>query len=248
MPSLEDVFIHHVEQAEAAEARGTVVRRLRRRRLKELRQIRRDPLTLSCSSACPAFMLLLYGFALNFDVRHVTLAVQDRDRSPASRELVASFTHSTYFDLVATPDRATDLERLTGARRRAGDPGHPRGLRADLATGQPATVQLLLDGTDATTATTVLGYARGLVAEANAELVAGALAGAAGRPARPALDLEPRVWYNPELESTQFLVPGPHRLHPDAHGRALDGPVGGAREGARHHGAAAGHAAAHRAS
>ena len=83
---------------------------------KELRQVRRDPFSLLMLIALPAFMLVLYGFALNFDVRHVRLAVQDRDRSARSRELVASFTHSTYFDLVATPEPGTDLDALVERR------------------------------------------------------------------------------------------------------------------------------------
>ena len=78
--------------------------------------MRRDPFSLLMLIALPAFMLVLYGFALNFDVRHVKLAVQDRDRSSASRELIAAFTHSTYFDLVATPGPGDDLAALTERR------------------------------------------------------------------------------------------------------------------------------------
>ena len=93
------------------------MRRLLAVMVKELRQIRRDPFSLLMLIAFPAFMLMLYGFALNFDVRHVKLAVQDRDRSARSRELIASFTHSAYFDLVATPEpgeigRASCRERV----------------------------------------------------------------------------------------------------------------------------------------
>jgi len=174
---------------------------------KELRQVRRDPISLLMLIAFPALMLVLYGFALNFDVRHVRLAVQDRDRSPRSRDLVASFTHSTYFDLVATPAPGEDLERLveTGAARAI--LVIPEQFGRDLAAGRAATVQLLLDGADSTTAATVLGYARALVSETNVGLVAGDLA-RAGRRAAPPLDLAPRILYNPELESTQFLLPG----------------------------------------
>jgi ABC-2 type transport system permease protein len=92
------------------------VRRLRAVVVKELRQVRRDPFSLGMLIALPAFMLVLYGFALNFDVRHVRLAVQDRDRSAASRELIAAFTHSTYFDLVATPPAGSDLDALVERR------------------------------------------------------------------------------------------------------------------------------------
>jgi ABC-2 type transport system permease protein len=183
------------------------VRRLLAVVVKELRQIRRDPLSLIMLIWLPAFMLVVFGFALNFDVRHVKLALQDRDRSPASRELVASFTHSTYFDLVATAEPGTPLETLTERGVARAILVIPEGYGRTLAGGERAFVQLLLDGADSTMATTVLGYARALAAEANADLVSASFA-AVGHRMRPALDLEPRVLYNPELRSTQFLVPG----------------------------------------
>jgi ABC-2 type transport system permease protein len=183
------------------------VRRLLAVVVKEMRQIRRDPFSLIMLIGLPAFMLVLYGFALNFDVRHVKLAVQDRDRSAASRDLVAAFTHSTYFDLVATPGPGVRLEDLTERRVARAILVIPEAYGRTLAEGRRSPVQLLLDGADSTTATTVLGYARALVAEQNADLVAEAFAGAQRR-APPPLDLEPRILYNPELESTQFLVPG----------------------------------------
>jgi ABC-2 type transport system permease protein len=183
------------------------MRRFRAVVMKELRQIRRDPFSLLILIAFPAFMLVLYGFALNFDVRHVRLAVQDRDRSPRSRELIASFTHSTYFDLVATPAPGEDLARLTERGVARAVLVIPEGFGREVAAGKTAVVQLLLDGADSTTAATVLGYARSLVAEANADLVARAAARSGVQPVPP-LDLAPRVLYNPELQSTQFLVPG----------------------------------------
>jgi ABC-2 type transport system permease protein len=156
----------------------------------------------------PAFMLVLYGFALNFDVRHVALAVQDEDRSAASRELVAAFVNSTYFDVVATPEAGEDLGRLTERRIARAVLVVPTGYARDLGAGRPAQVQLLLDGADASTAATVLGYAAGLVEDLNAqELRRTVVAAGAGQPAAP-IAYEPRVWYNPELRSTQFLVPG----------------------------------------
>jgi ABC-2 type transport system permease protein len=175
--------------------------------VKEVRQIRRDPFSLIMLIGLPAFMLVLYGFALNFDVRHVKLAVQDRDRSARSRDLVAAFTHSTYFDLVVTPGPGQDLGDLMERRVARAILVIPENYGRALAAGERSPVQLLLDGADSTTATTVLGYARALVAEQNAGLVAEVFT-AAGRRIAPALDLEPRVLYNPELKSTQFLVPG----------------------------------------
>jgi ABC-2 type transport system permease protein len=183
------------------------VRRLAAVVTKEIRQIRRDPFSLVMLIGLPAFMLVLYGYALNFDVRHVKLALQDRDLTARSRQLVASFTHSTYFDLVATPEPGRDLEALLERRVARAVLVIPEGYGRGLAAGRRSAVQMLIDGADSTTATTVLGYARALVAEANAELVVDAGRGG-GRRAAPPLDLEPRVLYNPELKSTQFLVPG----------------------------------------
>jgi ABC-2 type transport system permease protein len=183
------------------------VKRLAAVVVKELRQIRRDPFSLIMLIGLPAFMLVLYGFALNFDVRHVKLAADDRDRSARSRDLIASFTHSTYFDLVATPQPGDDLERLLEAGTAKAVLVIPEGYGRELAASRPVSVQLLVDGADSTTATTILGYARALVAQTNARLVESVLARSGRRP-DPPFDLEPRVLYNPELKSTQFLVPG----------------------------------------
>ena len=174
---------------------------------KELCQLGRDPLSLIMLLGLPAFMLVLYGYALNFDVRHVALAVQDRDYTAESRELIAAFVNSTYFEVVATPAPGDDLGLLTERLQAKAILVIPEGFGADLDGGRVAPVQLLLDGADATTAATILGYANGLIAEANARVVADTLA-RIGVALEPGIAYEPRVWYNPELESTQFLVPG----------------------------------------
>jgi len=174
---------------------------------KELRQVARDPLSLIMLLGLPAFMLVLYGYALNFDVHHVALAVQDRDHSVRSRNLVSAFVNSTYFDVVATPAAGDDLDILTERLEAKAILVIPEGLGARLGSGREASVQLLLDGADSTTAQTILGYANGLVAEANERLLRNDL-GRMGIALEPGIAYEPRVWYNPELESTQFLVPG----------------------------------------
>jgi len=174
---------------------------------KELRQASRDPLSLAMLLGLPTMMLLLYGYAVNFDVRHVRLAVQDRDRSAASRELLASFVNSTYFEQVADVAAGADLERLTERRVARAVLVIPEAFSRELAAGRRAPVQLLLDGSDANTATTVLGYAQALVAEANQRRQRASLLGSVEL-ASAGVDYEPRVWYNPELKSTQFLVPG----------------------------------------
>ncbi|MBZ5638381.1 MAG: ABC transporter permease [Acidobacteriia bacterium] len=173
--------------------------------LKELRQASRDPLSLLLLLGMPAMMLLLYGYAVNFDVRHVRLALEDRDKSAASRDLIASFVNSTYFDVVLDLPSGAELEKLLGRRVAKAILVIPERYSGDLAAGRTAKVQLILDGSDANTATTVLGYASGLVAAANA----GRAPNGTGRRVEAVpVAFEPRVWYNPELKSTRFLVPG----------------------------------------
>ncbi len=163
---------------------------------KELLQSARDPLSLGMLLGVPRMMLLLYGYAVNFDVRHVALAVQDHDKSAASRELVASFVNSTYFDLVAALPAGADLEGVTERRQARAILVIPEGAGRDLAAGATVQLQLLLDGADANTATTVLGYASALVSAANTVRIAEA----GGRLQVAPIDFEPRVWYNPELQ------------------------------------------------
>lgn len=174
---------------------------------KELIQASRDPLSLGMLLGVPTMMLLLYGYALNFDVRHIRLAVQDDDKSAASRDLVASFVRSTYFDLVAVPETGSDLEKLTAKRIAKAVLVIPERTGEALAAGRTARLQLLLDGADANTASTVLGYATALVNAANASRLA-SFGSAGGRLHLAPIEFEPRVWYNPALESTHFLVPG----------------------------------------
>jgi ABC-2 type transport system permease protein len=174
---------------------------------KELKQIRRDPLTLAMLLGIPAMMLLLFGYALSFDVRHVPLAVEDRSRTEASRTLVSSFVNSTYFDQVEDLAPGTDYLALFQQRSAWAVLVIPESFATDRAAARRAPVQLVLDGADASTATTVLGYAQSLVSDLNIDLAARALARGGLTPELP-LSYEPRVWYNPELKSSQFLIPG----------------------------------------
>jgi ABC-2 type transport system permease protein len=183
------------------------VRRVWAVALKELRQAARDPLSLGMLLGVPAMMLLLYGYALNFDVKHVRLAVQDEDRTAASRALADAFVTSGYFDRAADLPAGADLGRLTDTRGASAVLVVPRGYGRRLASGLPAEAQMVLDGTDALTASTVLGYAQAIVADLDARRLGETLLRLGVRGDAP-IEARPRVWYNPELRSTQFLVPG----------------------------------------
>ena len=168
---------------------------------KELRQIARDRRTLMILAFIPVFFLLLYGYALNFDIRNVALAVEDRDGTAESRALVSAFINSGYFDHAGAAYSPAAAERLLDTGTARAVLVVPEGFAAAIASGRTASVQVLIDGDNANTATTVMGYALSIIRE-----------GAAAVPGRvelaPPVTVEPRVWYNPELRSTLFLVPG----------------------------------------
>ena len=168
--------------------------------LKELRQIRRDRRTLLILLFIPAFFLFLYGYALNFDIRHVTLAVQDRDQSAVSRQLVAAFVRSTYFDQVASVTDEDDITSLMNHDRIRALLVIPGDFSRRIGRHEPAEVQVVLNGDNANTATTVLGYANAVLTEASLRL--------GGQELPPIVSVAPRIWYNPELRSTLFLMPG----------------------------------------
>ena len=172
---------------------------------KELRQIGRDRRTLLILLFVPAMFLLLYGYALNFDIRDVRLAVEDRDRTTQSRTLTSAFVNSGYFDLVADVTASGEIERLMNHNTVRAALVIPNGYGRDVLNRRPVEVQIIIDGDNSNTATTVIGYAQAIVAEvAAAELVTFAPGTTAGVP----IAMEPRVWYNPQLRSTLFLVPG----------------------------------------
>jgi ABC-2 type transport system permease protein len=167
---------------------------------KEFRQIARDRRTLLILLFVPAMFLLLYGYALNFDIRDVPLAVEDRDRSSDSRALVSAFVNSGYFTLVADVTARGELDRLFNRNEARAALIIPSGFGRDVQTRRPVQVQIIIDGDNANTATTVMGYAQSIVAEVGA--------GELNLTMSPPLVVEPRVWYNPQLRSTLFLVPG----------------------------------------
>src|SRR5215210_7268160 len=142
---------------------------------KELRQILRDRRSLMILLFVPAFFLLLFGYALNFDIRNVRIAVQDQDRSTRSRELVSAFVNSGYFSLVGYVDSPTELDRLVDQGRARAILAIPSGFERDLTQRTPVTVQVIIDGDNANTASTVVGYTRTLINEFNGELIRVAL-------------------------------------------------------------------------
>jgi drug efflux transport system permease protein len=173
--------------------------------LKEFLQIRRDRRTLMILLFIPVFFLLLYGYALNFDIRHVSLAVEDRDYSVQSRRLISAFVNSTYFDQVASITSDRQVNDLMDRDEIRAALVIPRGFGRDVTRGRPVAVEVLINGENANTAATVLAYVQTIISSESARYE---LLTRARMPGGATVRLEPRVWYNPDLKSTLFLVPG----------------------------------------
>jgi ABC-2 type transport system permease protein len=178
--------------------------------VKEFLQLRQDRRMIPIMFVAPVVQLVVFGFAVNTDVQDVPLVLVDRDRSAQSRELVDDFVRSGYFELsgVEQDMGAVDRWLLTGQAQVALLIGP--GYADALATGRPAPVQVIADGSDATSANVALSYAGRIVATRAAEVrLAGVAAAGEGvrMPSVGRTELVPRVWYNPELESRRFYVP-----------------------------------------
>ena len=171
---------------------------------KEFRQIVRDRRTLTILLFIPVFFLLLYGYALNFDIKHVALAVEDRDNSVESRTLVSAFLNSGYFDLVATLRSPRDLERVMDDNTARAALIIPENTGRAVSRNQAAPVQIIINGDNANTASAVLGYATSIVRSVSVSLIVERR----GLNLSPPVTAEPRIWFNPELKSALFLVPG----------------------------------------
>lgn len=175
--------------------------------VKELQQLRQDRRMLPSLVVMPLLQMLALGLAANNDVRDLPLLLVDHDRSAASRALADDLTSTGIFLLAAVTDdeREADARLVDGSARLA--LVIPRGYGRDVASGRTVEVQLLVDGTDSTSATVGLGHASRILAATGAEILAERLDRAGGRaPAR--IEVEPRVWYNPDLRSRWFYVPG----------------------------------------
>ena len=175
---------------------------------KEFRQIRRDSRSLIFMIVMPAFLLVVFGFALNFDVKNIPLAVVDQDGSRQSRELIEKFRTTEYFRIRAEPDRTADLDRLMARDKVRAALVVPESFSEDLLAGRSAAVQFILDGANALSGTTAAGYAAAILQSYSERITLQAMERRGLGSPTPPLKTDVRIWYNPELRSAKFLVPG----------------------------------------
>lgn len=175
---------------------------------KESLHIRRDPRSLILAVGIPMLMLLMFGYALTLDVDRVPFVVWDQGHTPASREFTARFAATRYFSFQGTVASYPELERAIDSRTAMLALVLPPDFDRLIATGRAAGVQAIVDGSDANTAGLVLGYTQGIASVYNQQLAVEQVRRITGTAPAPALDLRTRVWFNADLESRNFIVPG----------------------------------------
>jgi ABC-2 type transport system permease protein len=212
--------------------------RIRQMMRKEFIELFRDPRMRGTVLIPPLLQLLIFGYTVNLDIENSRIAFMDQDRSPASRELLSRFQGSPRFDIVAAPRNEAEVQDLLdGSKVVAVVRVMPNFERAILR-GEPAPVQILVDGTNSNTGNLVSGYATGVIQQFAAQAGAqqqgpkmfskmglytsgpsgpggpggpggtgGDGAVQAGAP-QPNLVSRPRVWFNPELKSRNYFIPG----------------------------------------
>ncbi len=188
--------------SEELSARQRSFLRVRRMVAKELKQLLRDPMTKRMIFGAPIIQLLLFGYAVNTDVRNVTTIVVDHDHSAESRRLVDAFTASGYFRVVETSDRSSDLGRALDHGNAVVGLEIPPEFAADVKAGHSPVVQLIVDGTNSNTATVAQGYASKI-----AQAFSARVAVEAGTALPRTVQLRTRAWFNPSLASRVYNIP-----------------------------------------
>ncbi len=170
---------------------------------KEILFILRDPRSLGVTLLLPVVLLILFGYAINFDVQNIRLAVYDPDATPTSRDLVRALTNTHYFRLIRRLESTREADEVLAAGRAQAVLILPTRFAADLAAGRPVEVQTIINGSDSLTANVALSYLEAFIQE-----------WALRREPRPRglsqVPIEPkvRVWFNEDLSSAKFITPG----------------------------------------
>ncbi len=183
--------------------------RIKRMLVKEFIQIFRDPKMKGMIFLTPVIQVLVFGYAVTTDVKHVTTAVYDLDNSVASRELVGRFVKSGYFDVVKYITNEDQVRGLIDRGKARVVLRMNKGFEDDLRAGRTAQLQVIVDGTDSNTAGVVLDYSARIVSQFSQKILITRFTRIKGPAQKPAhVEMQTRAWFNENLESRNFYVPG----------------------------------------
>lgn len=174
---------------------------------KESRQLRRDTRMLFIVFFFPVVLLAIFGYAINFDVKHIQIAVYDQDRSDYSRDFISGLISSEYFDLIVNIESDDEIKELLNKKIVQAVVVIPEDLSEKILTKRGAKIQFLVDGVDGNSANVIKNYVNAATYSYSLEFTKEYLALTGKRMYVP-IDLQPRFWFNPDLQSTRFLIPG----------------------------------------
>lgn len=175
---------------------------------KEIIQAIRDPRMLFFILAAPLIQLIIFGYVASTDVRHISTAVFDEDRTSISRRFVESFKNSSYFDLNYYVQNEREAKELLDSGKANVVIRVGRGFSKKIDRGEKAPVLMIIDASDSNTANIASGYISGIIWEETSELIERSLEKIDKTLSIEALENRIRVWYNPELKSVNFMIPG----------------------------------------
>ena len=167
---------------------------------KEITQIRRDPFSLAMAFLMPVMLLFIFGYAITLDVNNLKTVVYDLDKSSLSRELLSQFRESGYFTIVDHINSHKEIDGYLDSGKALVAITIPKDFSENISTGEEARLQVIVDGSDSNTATIALGYISA-ISELYSQRIKGIRI-------KPLIDPRVRVWYNPELKSRNFIIPG----------------------------------------
>ncbi|MCX5707124.1 MAG: ABC transporter permease [Candidatus Omnitrophica bacterium] len=184
------------------------LKRVRAIAWKEFIQIRRDPRSLGLALAIPIFMLLIFGYGLSLDIDNVATVVWNQDASSKlTRDFLLNFKDSKYFKITGYTDNYRDIERMINSGKVMLAMVIPKDFSHYIESGKVAPLQLIVDGSDANTATIAMGYVRSVVSSYNINLLTSTFQQHGLNPVK-SVDARTRIWFNMGLSSTWYIVPG----------------------------------------
>jgi ABC-2 type transport system permease protein len=172
---------------------------------KELLQIRRDPMTMKMIIGVPIMQLIIFGYAINYDVKHMRTVVMDESRTFESRELVAKMQATGYFDIIGRVDSFQELRTSIDSARAMVGIVIDRDFGKDVHRGASASAMLIVNASDSTTSNQAMGIVSGIASGTSLRVLSARAAWKA--PGAP-VDVRIRPWYNPELRTADFIIPG----------------------------------------
>ncbi len=172
---------------------------------KEFHQIKRDLRSLILAFALPSLLLLLFGYAITLDIKNIPVAFRDQDHTQKSKEFIREFEESRYFKVKGGIYNYQKMQELLDKGKIKIGLVIPAGFAEGIYSGEEVQVQTLLDGSDGNTGTIGSGYVSGLISSYTLNVLQGEKKFLS---LKPPLDYRVRVWYNPDLKSTNFIIPG----------------------------------------